>query len=281
MSDLSPSADALDRDALKRAWNVFHPQSSRLHDQATRALAVEVLSRMEQSRRTSPIKVSPHPNAAELDLLCDALLRSDEAAASAQILQAHQAGVPIDTIYQGYLSGAAQQLGKMWDDDRVSSAEVVIAAGLIYGLMRGMRRLFGAETQILPDEFRAAFAATPGETHTLGVTMAADLLRRHGWQIDLSVGLDHDALVDKMGQHPFPIIGLSASSSRMIFPLARLIVALRLSNPGAWIMVNGKITDLEPDILSLVDADGIANDLESAEAQMEARMTAKGKVHQS
>ncbi len=262
---------------MKKAWNVFHPKSTRLHDQATRALAVEVLSRMEQSRRANPMISAAHPSRVELDALCDALLRSDEGAASALILQAHQSGVSIDLIYQGYLSGAAQQLGQMWDDDKVSSSEVVIGAGLIYGLMRSMRRLFGAEAAVLPDEFRAAFASTPGETHTLGVTMAADLLRRHGWQIDLMVGLDHDALVDRISQHPFPIIGLSASSSRMIFPLARLIVALRLSNPGAWIMVNGKITELEPDILTLVDADSIANDLVSAEAQMEARMTPKEK----
>ena len=281
MPELSSAVGALDRDALQKAWSVFHPKSTRLHDQATRALAVEVLSRMEQSRRIKPLVPSLHPTEAELDGLCAALIRSDEHAASDLIMRAHAAGVEVDTIYHGYLTGAAQHLGQMWDDDRISSADVVIGAGLIYGLMRGMRHLFGSDNALLPDEFRAVFAATPSETHTLGVTMATDLLRRNGWQIDLCVGMDHDTLVDKIGQTPYPIIGLSASTSRMIFPLARLIVALRLSNPGAWIMVSGKITELEPDILMLVDADGTASDLASAEAQMEARLAAKVKVMKS
>ena len=60
------------------------------------------------------------------------------------------------------------------------------------------------------------------------------------------------------------MIGLSAGCARMIFPLARLIVALRISNPAAWIMVSGKITDIVPDIVALVDADGAAGDAEAA-----------------
>jgi len=54
----------------------------------------------------------------------------------------------------------------------------------------------------------------------------------------------------------------------MVFPLARLIVALRITSPAAWIMVSGKIIDLVPDILTLVDADGVAGDAEAALSQM-------------
>jgi hypothetical protein len=54
----------------------------------------------------------------------------------------------------------------------------------------------------------------------------------------------------------------------MVFPLARLIVALRITSPAAWIMVSGKIIDLVPDILTLVDADGIAGDADAALSQM-------------
>jgi methanogenic corrinoid protein MtbC1 len=278
MSNFAPSTDALDSDAFHKAWKVFNPQALRRHDQATHALAIEVIARLEQSRRVGQATASRHPRPDELDALCDALLRTDEEAALALVVQAHDAGVTIDEIYQGYLSEAARRLGKMWDDDLVSATDVVIASGMIYAIMRGMWRLFGDEVRVKPDEFRAAFAATPGETHTLGVTMAADMLRRHGWQIDLSTGLEHDALVEEIGRHRYPIIGLSASSSRMIFPLSRVIIALRISNPGAWIMVSGKIVDDEPDILSKVDADAIANDLPSAEAQMEARLAPVSRV---
>jgi hypothetical protein len=47
-------------------------------------------------------------------------------------------------------------------------------------------------------------------------------------------------------------------------------VALRVTNPGAWIMVGGLIVHEEPHIQSLVDADGVVMDIHSAESQMEA-----------
>lgn len=112
--------------------------------------------------------------------------------------------------------------------------------------------------------------------------MAADHLRRKGWQIDMKAGLTHDALVKTISTDDYPIIGLSASTPMMIFPLARLIVALRVTNPGAWIMIGGLIVHEEPHIQSLVDADGIVLDIKSAEDQMEAHMAGAplGKLEQ-
>lgn len=96
----------------------------------------------------------------------------------------------------------------------------------------------------------------------------------HGWEIDLRAGLDHDTLVTEIGSIAYPIIGLSASSTRMLFPLARLIVALRVSNPGAWILVSGPIVALEPEVANLVDADAAAVDFSRAETMMESYLTA-------
>lgn len=48
----------------------------------------------------------------------------------------------------------------------------------------------------------ALFATVPGETHTLGITMAADLFWDHGRRIDLRTGLDHDALIDAVVTGP-------------------------------------------------------------------------------
>jgi methanogenic corrinoid protein MtbC1 len=145
---------------------------------------------------------------------------------------------------------------------------MTIAAGRMYAIMRGLRQAFASDQYLKADHVRALFASAPGETHTLGVTMAADFFRRRGWQIDLRTGLTHHDLLSAAEQVPYPVIGISASSDRMVFPLARLIVALRITNPAAWIMVSGKIIDVVPDILTLIDADGAAPDAESALTQM-------------
>lgn len=270
---------ALDAEAFARGRDIFDPQDGRRPNDAVRALATEVINRLSHRHAVAPVAVAsdrvPLLDArtdSRIDLLCRALLALDDQAATDIVMEVHAEGADVDALYLDYLAEAARRLGRWWEEDRVSSVEVVIAAGRIYAIMRGLRRLFGPGEQTDTNRPRAVFAAVPGETHTLGVSMAADRLSRHGWEIDLRAGLSHDELVAEIGHKPYPIIGLSASSQRMVFPLARLIVALRVSNPGAWIMVSGRLAELEPDLAEQVDADAVALDLPSAETQMEAHL---------
>ncbi|MDT8856712.1 cobalamin-dependent protein [Paracoccaceae bacterium Fryx2] len=271
MRERSERSGEMDQRAYQRARQVFQPPPKASHEQAVQALALEVIARLE--RHSSTPSDGAQPSTADIEALCDALLSPDDALATEMVMRAQADGMSVDVLTLAYLGDAARNLGVRWDEDRVSATEVIIAAGRIYALLRGLRRLFIPWDVIRPDAYRAAFAATPGETHTLGVTMAADYLRRRGWNIDLKVGLTHDEVIDEVGLASYPIIGLSASCSSRVFALSRLIVALRVRNPGAWIIVSGPITTLEPDLLRLVDADAVAADLASAEAQMEAHVT--------
>jgi MerR family transcriptional regulator, light-induced transcriptional regulator len=270
----------LDAGVFARAKGIFATSSSRLPADAVQALASEVIARLSSrgpvvtpSEGDTAEVVIDHRMDQRIDLLCHALLAIDDREATDLVMQAHAEGASVETLYLGYLAEAARRLGRWWQDDRVGSVEVVIGAGRIYAIMRGLRRLF-APGQMRDSRFRAVFASVPGETHMLGVAMAADLLTMHGWEIDLRAGLDHDSLVAEVGSVAYPIIGLSASSTRMLFPLARLIVALRVSNPGAWIIVSGPIVAMEPEVAHLVDADAAATDFTEAEAMMESYLTA-------
>lgn len=268
------SLSVIDTHAFDRARSVFG--APRLPTDAVEALATEVISRLSQRVMQSGVIKADVPTDMQMDArieaLAEALLGFDESAATEIVMEAHAAGASVETLYIGYLADAARRLGRWWDEDRISSVEVVIGAGRIYAIMRGLRRLFGPGPS-RGHRYRALFASVPGETHLLGVAMAADLLTIHGWEIDLRAGLDHDALVEEIGHNSYPIIGLSASNSRTLFPLARLIVALRVSNPGAWILVCGGITGIEPEVAHMVDADAAAPDLASAEAMMEDYLT--------
>jgi MerR family transcriptional regulator, light-induced transcriptional regulator len=271
----SSRADGLDHEAFHRARGVFRLRDNPLPDTAVHALAAEVVARLE---RRSTVAVDPSPHAEDIDALCDALVSLREEAAAEMVLQARLDGMAIDVVYLGYLAGAARELGNRWDEDRVTSAQMTIAAGRIYAIMRGLRQAFVTDQVLRPVELRALFGSVPGESHTLGVTMAADFFRRRGWVIDLRTGMTHHDLIASVPAESYSVIGLSAGSARMIFPLARLIVALRISNPAAWIMVSGKITDIVPDIVGLVDADGAAGDAETALEQMRTHVEATSQL---
>ena len=87
-------------------------------------------------------------------------------------------------------------LGTWWEEDRVSFVEVTVGTSRMYAIMRALRRQMPLASHIHSKS--AIFASVPGETHVLGVRMAADLLRKEGWDIELKIGRTHEELVVEM-----------------------------------------------------------------------------------
>lgn len=256
----------LDRLKLAMAFSEIEAIRQRLPEDALTGLAQEVVKRVASNWRVS----LPHefePTSGQIDALCDALLSQDASVAIELIERAQQNGAGYDTLCQSYLAAAARRLGEWWDDDRVSFYKVTIAAGGIYAILRILRL---QRPTPIPDSRRSAiFASLPGDNHTLGITVAADLARDRGWDIELFTGLSHDELVHELEQRETGLIGLSASGKRTLPVLMKLIVALRLSNPGARIMVCGQIAALDLNLDGFTGADAAAADFDTAFAYME------------
>jgi len=246
-------------------------QVERLETDAVAVLAREVVRRLAEHPRRADLS-DHHATSTEIDTLVAALL-SDKQMAAADMLSGLRAdGLPIAEVYVGYITGAARRLGKMWDNDEVGFLQVTLATSRLTAIICGLKKIFydreGGASR------RAMFAACPGETHVMGVSMAADLFRREGWEIDLEIGQDHDELL--MAQHMggYPVLALSASTAAMIMPLARFIRAVRLLTPGALVYVAGEITHLRPDVAETVGADGTLSDPLTAMDQIKQALSA-------
>lgn len=226
-------------------------------------LAREVVRRLA-FRMPRSVPKEDLPDESEIDLLCSALLSRDDRAADAFILAARRDGVDIDAIYLGYVAGAARKLGDMWDSDQVSFIDVTLACGKLYRIIRGLRHVIAPGIVEDRDEHPAMFALVPGETHTLGIEIATDTFRREGWDVDMMVGLDHDALINEADRRSYRAIVLVANSDSMLEPLTRLVLALRISHPLAHVVVAGNIIAHRPDISDLVGADAIIKEIKTA-----------------
>lgn len=255
----------LDKTAFTSAHARFSQYKSNMAPHEVTILAQEVVNRL--ARRFTPQVESLVQNA-KVNHLCDLLIGSDDTAAADHILKLRADGVPVSALYLSYLSRVSQVLGERWENDSLSFLEMTIAAGRIYAIMRSLRQVFIPLDHAKPHAWRAIFASVPGDTHTIGVTMAADLCRRQGWQVELHTGLDHDTLIETAHDGQYPVIGLSASHEDLIAPLIRLLTGLRVSAPGAFILLSGKILDLHPGIEREVDIDGVASTIDQALAQM-------------
>lgn len=237
-----------------------------LPEWALTEIAPEVVLRVARNRAATHAG-DLIPDAGQIDSLCSALLSDDADAAVAQIEAAQRNGVSHDTLCLSYLADAARRLGAMWDNDEVSFFRVTIAASRIYAILRILRLEPAVPT---PDMRRSAiFASVPGEQHTLGITMAADLARDHGWDIELLVGMSHEDLTNSLQERQVGLIGLSASGKRSLAALIRLIVALRISNPCARILICGQIAMLPVNLVGVTGADATARDFKEAIGQME------------
>jgi len=150
------------------------------------------------------------------------------------------AGVSVEEVCLDHLAPAARCLGDWWESDRLPFMEVTMATSRIQSLLRRMpanRDGAGA-----PGEKGAIFCAVPGEQHTLGVMMAADMFRRVGWDVALMVGQSHDEIMDRVRRHDRLVIGLSCSGDHSFAALKRVMTSIRRNRPEAHVMVSGHIT---------------------------------------
>lgn len=264
----SPLDDkAFDRSAYTRADRQFRLAEKRLPPESVESLAREVVRRLA-FRMPQKIDRSAQPSKEETQRLCAALLSRDDGAADAFILEVRRDGVDVDVIYLSYVAGAARRLGEMWDTDEISFLDVTLACGKLYRIIRGLRHVIAPGITQDRDEWPAMFALVPGETHTLGIEIATDVFRREGWDIDLSIGRSHEELIALSEKRNYRAIVLVANSDGMLEPLARLVLALRITHPLAHLMVAGNILGHHPDIGEVVGADAVMKDIETAVATL-------------
>ena len=115
-----------------------------------------------------------------------------------------------------------------------------------------------------PNEKPTLFALSPSETHTLGIEIATDIFRREGWDVELSVGEDHETIVERAENNRYLAIVLVANSEDMVPRLVQLVLALRITQPMAPIVVAGNIVNHVKDVEVLVGADAVIEQIETA-----------------
>lgn len=254
----TPIGPYLDRKAARRALASAYATPDVLSKGSVTVLARDVISRLVT-------RGSGESNAAGRTM-ADALLSPDDGASLRLTTRLIAQGVTVEEVYLTHLAGAARFLGLRRQLDDLSSTQMTIAAARIHAIIRGLGTQFAGVDR--PDGRHAIFATVPGEKHTLGVTMAADLFRRDGWEIDLKVGRSHAELLAELEVSDFAILGLSVSTPDSLQELIRLVAAVRIAHPHAKIVVAGQLAELEPTLQDLTAADKVSSKLDTLRAVM-------------
>ena len=225
-------------------------------DHLIASLAREVIDRL-----ASEVK-GPKDQAKTVLSLTAALVGPDPAAPARLINDLDKRGLQVNELYLDYLAPAAKKLGTWWEEDEITFTEVALGIGRIYAIMRTFSSRIVPPR--LPASKSALFASIPGNNHTLGVKMAADLARKEGWKIDVKLDLSHEELIRHVHAREHLLIGLSGGGLGSLQALAQLVLALRISAPNARILVSGNIAEIAPESIRLMQVDGISRDYNEA-----------------
>jgi methanogenic corrinoid protein MtbC1 len=259
----------IDADTFVRTASRFALKRQAFDPDAVEILAHDIVRCLSRAASRAPRFEDPVVTDDSIAALCDALVQPDPAAALEFIRRKRDAGLTRQGVYLGYVGAAARRLGEGWETGAFSFTQVTIGTGHLYALMRSLRA--EGPPAGLPFDARrhALFATVPGETHGIGITMAADLFREAGWEIDLQVGCSHDCLLERVGREQPDIVGLSLSTDQRLPDLVRLVVGLRLAVPHAIVGV-APAADLDDhQITEIVDIDLLFHDARTACADLD------------
>jgi methylmalonyl-CoA mutase cobalamin-binding subunit len=196
--------------------------------------------------------------------LATALCDDSSDIADLMVFDLIDAGLSVQDVCLDHLAPAARCLGEWWETDRLPFTEVTMATSRIQSILRKMpsslthRGGSGARGVV--------FCAVPGEQHTLGVMMAAELFRRLDWDVGLLLGLDHPEMIARLARDDRRVIGLSCSGDHSAAALERLMIALRKRRPDARIVLSGGIVKDEDALARLPRPDAVVTCMEEAEA---------------
>lgn len=261
MTSPEDESDLVQEDFYHQSFTDISQLQTQLPEDVLVALAREVLDGLARKL------AEPSVQDAAVTELCDALIGSDPKAAAKLIEARHQQGADVNTLYLEFLAPAAHELGTRWKSDKLTFADVTVGTGRIYAIMRSLRRRTTNARNI--ESKSAFFAAVPEDDHTLGVKMAADLARKDGWHVQFEVDGSHEELLAQIENGGHMLIGLSGGGKHSVPNLARLVLALRIQQPGAMILVSGNVVDVEADTLKLMHLDGMARDYKDAMAELD------------
>ncbi|MEJ6393597.1 cobalamin-dependent protein [Gymnodinialimonas sp. 2305UL16-5] len=236
--------------------------------QAIDALAEQAVAQLVRSiqhgglpTETVDSMTPPHVTA----MAC-ALAMDDESAAEELVHDLLEAGVSIEDLCVDHLAPAARVLGEWWEADRVAFTDVSHAAGRIRAILHSLPY---SGPVAACGTTGAIFTAPPTETHTLGVSMAADHFRRLGWDVGLIFGSDIDEVVEKISKDDRRIVGISCAGTHALPSLTDLVASIRKTCPDRRIILSGAITTDPAMASKLPEVDGIAKTVLGAEQLFE------------
>jgi methanogenic corrinoid protein MtbC1 len=173
----------------------------------------------------------------------DALRAADVAGAYRVASRALERGMPLAALYQGVITPAMHELGRLWDEGVITIADEHLATALTHRVLAALRppEIFEQTFEVRSGKPRVVLAAVQGEQHALGLRMAADLLEDSGYQVAyLGADVPTEALLQAVGALSADLLGLTATMPSSAQYLEDAVERVRAEHPQLPLLIGGQ-----------------------------------------
>ncbi|MBN1834761.1 MAG: cobalamin-dependent protein [Spirochaetales bacterium] len=189
-----------------------------------------------------------------------ALLAGEGEEAERLVLEALEAGRPIEELYLKVFERALKEIGRLWEAGRLDVGAEHYVSASTQAIMARLRPYLMADAPTCTGRTCLVFSVC-GEFHEVGSRMVSDFLERAGWRsLFLGGNFCSQDVVGTAERHRADLIAVSATLYVNVDPVARMIRTLRDAGslPELRILVGGRPFNLDAELWKRVGADGCA-----------------------
>lgn len=248
-----------------------------------KAVEYEIIPRLMLAHRV-PDECAAHPLTAnqrvtpeDVALFAELVLHENDHAVRDCVIALRDRGVPIEAIFLDLLSPVARHLGEMWERDLCTFTEVTVGLGQLQKVLRENSAAFGQFDNPERGEAgrRILLMPCPGEQHTFGLSLVAEMFHRAGWDV-VTCFLATDAAAVMVKKDWYDVVGFSLGSAAGVPRLRAAMELVRQTsqNPHIPIIAGGPIFLLHPEYGEQIQADAVITDGSLAPSQADALVKA-------
>lgn len=171
-----------------------------------------------------------------------------------------------DALLRDLLAPAAQHLGVLWEQDVCDFTTVTLGVYRLDQIMRHTAATVLEPEIVLSHERHALLLPAPGEQHSFGLNMVADIFRESGWCVRSGPAVPKAKLLDLVKGEWFDMVGFSVTADRSLKGLAACLRAIRKAscNAGLGIMIGGYAVAANEERTRFLGADFTSGSAEDA-----------------
>lgn len=207
-------------------------------DPAPTTASVEELARAAIARLAGDAALGDDLSQEAVEAFCTLLVAGDYRGAEHMLSELAGRRQSYARIADGLLCGAARHLGELWSTDRLSFGDVSVAIAQIFRLNQAYRQRHVPLRR--EAERLALFVTLPGQSHNLGLVLAAEAFRSAGWQVELRLDCPIPGALEVARRLRPELVGLTISREDKSHQLEMLTAELRALPWRARIMLGGR-----------------------------------------